>query len=633
MEPLIYFVQPLLICIITILLSSIPLWHLTRYFKADPLTRLSVSVLGGFAVMYLLEFGAYLISAPKWIPFAIIFLGALASAIFLYSRARTDPDKSSFPWEGLAIWLALSLWILAFQMNVLNYGAQITWYGDWFEHYERSIFFMDQLPASTTFLEGKFSLPARGPLFNANAGLLMSGLGHDFWVYQCISTTLNAFPVIIMGLLIKEVTSWSKNKALVSSAFFLGLAPFSVQQLTYTWTKFFAVGFILSGVYFYIRGCREKKFHLVGLSFLTFSLGILAHYMVLVPMLFFVGHFLYTSFLHPKIFKVPVIYLFALSPLLLSTWFGFSFLTFGVNKTLNANTAIGKEYSENFYETKGRTLTHTDIFLGNMLTSILPDDWRRNWKGLGRSFFDKGESWPFGPKEFPPEYKLVTEVNKKRLDIVNNQNNLVGNLGFAGSGGLIVALMVLILRRNTPAYSLRKNGLEPRIRFWLLFVFIGIPLNILPVPIYSPTGWAYAHLQVYVCLAALWILSILNVLSSKAKYLLLGAFIFNSVRSNYSWVLLHARPFEVTKLINGELLITGSQGLNHQYVNNLLLKAKELPVFLFDQYGNHIMAMSAFCILSAIGLLVSVATKGRSSENKDAPANYHPHSPASNPVH
>ncbi len=563
--------------------------------------------------MYLFEFGAYVISAPKWIPLFLTALTAIISTGFSFYRNHVEVQKDPFPWAGLSAWFALSLWILAFQVNVISYGSQVSWAGDWFEHYERSIFFMNQLPVSTTFLEGMFFLPARGPLFNANAGLIMSGLGHEFWVYQCISTTLNAFPVIIMGLLIKEVSGWSKNKAFFSSAIFLGLAPFSFQQLLYTWTKFFAVGFILSGIYFYIRGCKERKFHLVGLSFLIFSLGILAHYMVLVPMLFFVLHFLWTSFLSPKIFKVPALYLFVLSPLILATWFGFLFLKFGVNESLNANTAIGKEYAENYYKNEGKEQpAHLHLFLGNMLTSIFPNDWRHNWKGLGRAFIARVESWDFGPKEFSPEYKLVNEVNKRRLDIVNNQNALVGNLGFAGSGGLIIALMVLILRRNTPAHSSRENGLEPHIRFWLLFVLIGIPLNILPIPIYGSAGWAYAHLQVYVCLAALWILSTLNTLLPEIRYLLFGTFIFDSVRSNYNWVILHARPLVFNWSDDLELLITGPQGLNDQYVRNYLLKVHQESIFLYDIYMDDRLPVITFYVLSAVTLLAISFAKPRS---------------------
>ena len=53
------------------------------------------------------------------------------------------------------------------------------WWGDWYEHYRRAVFFLDQLPPGTKFTCGMWSLPVRGPPFNTAAALLMflSGRG------------------------------------------------------------------------------------------------------------------------------------------------------------------------------------------------------------------------------------------------------------------------------------------------------------------------------------------------------------------------------------------------------------------------------------------------------------------------
>jgi hypothetical protein len=558
--------------------------------------------------MYLLELGAYIASAPKWLPFLLLFIIASVSVGFSFREGRSGEQRDTLPWEGLSIWLALSLWILAFQANVLSYGAQRTWYGDWFEHYERSLFFLNQLPLDTTFLQGNFSLPARGPIFNATAGLLMSGFGKEFWVYQCISTVLNAFPVIVMGLLIRETTGWSQNKALLCSAVFLGFAPFSVQQMTYTWTKFFAVGFILSGIYFYIQGCRQQRFHLVGFGFFAFSLGILAHYMVLIPMLFFLGHFLLRSLRNPKILKTQVMYLGVLIPLIFFTWFGSLFMTFGVETTLKANTAIGKEYGNSH---NNLNLTQGEIFSGNMLTSIFPYSWRRNWEGLERGKPILKAGWNYGPKELSSEDKIANEFTEYRLEQVNNQCSLLGNLGLAGIAGLIVALMVIFRGKSASVFEGAQNDLGPGRIFWVLFVFLGIPLNILPVPIFMGVGASYAHLQIYVFLAGIWILGNFDIMTWKIKFSLIGLFLFESAVTNYNWILLHSRPVEFLMLDQNKLLITGSQGLNFQYVNNFLLKFHEKLVFLFDHFRGH--TLTVLCIFSALSLMAFVYFKPRSS--------------------
>ena len=47
-----------------IFLSVLPVWGLASRLRVDPLTKLLVAVLGSYTLMYLLEFGAYLLSFP-----------------------------------------------------------------------------------------------------------------------------------------------------------------------------------------------------------------------------------------------------------------------------------------------------------------------------------------------------------------------------------------------------------------------------------------------------------------------------------------------------------------------------------------------------------------------------------------
>jgi hypothetical protein len=623
MNFLVYFSYPFLICIFTIFLSFFPVWCFANLLKLDALTRLLVSIMGGFALMYFLEFGAYVFSAPKWLPLLLLFLGTIISVGYLF-RGRCSDSYPPIPWEGLAAWLALSLWIMAFQVNTLNFGTQIGWYGDWFEHYERSIFFMDQLPLSTTFLENLFSLPARGPLFNSIAGLLMSGLGREFWIFQTIATVLNAFPVLAMGLLIRDIVGWKQNRALFASAIIFGCAPFAVQQIVFTWTKFFAVGFILSGIHLYLVGYREKRSDIIGLSFLVFSFGILAHYMVLVPMMFFLGHFLYASIKDFRIFKAQIFHLGVLVPLILSSWFLFLIVTFGVKGTLHANTAIGKEYTEIYNKKIGHNPSSLVVFKGNMLSSFFPYSWRRSWKGLGGTGPVLNKPWIYAPSTFSEEEKKINEVTEQRCDIVNNQSSLMGNLGFAGGVGLIIALWVLaqnklktrIGNKDTPSDAIHRNNLQPSLGFWAIFVLLGIPLNILPLPIYMVQGAAYAHLQVYICLAIIWILWTFNKLSRGIKCLLTGIFLLESGYTNYISLLLHSRPFESMLSKGMDLILSSPEGLNPQYVNNFLLKSRMSTVFLFDIYQNHTLATSVLYAFFSLTLLSFVFIKTKNEESR-----------------
>ena len=52
---------------------------------------------------------------------------------------------------AMLAFLALVFWLLLFLLLVRNYsGAR--WWGDWYEHYERALFFSEHKPADTTFL-------------------------------------------------------------------------------------------------------------------------------------------------------------------------------------------------------------------------------------------------------------------------------------------------------------------------------------------------------------------------------------------------------------------------------------------------------------------------------------------------
>ncbi len=206
--------------------------------------------------MYLLEFGAYLLSFPQWVPLTLLLISFFYSVVVLFK------SRFEFPWNGLFAWIALSIWILGLQSWIAAYGAA-SWYGDWYEHYERSIWFLEQQSPQQKFLFSMWPLSARGPLFNAICAMLMNS-GDDFASFQVFATVLNTFPVLPLALLIRYIAKLKISSALIWSVLICGLAPFAVQQETYTWTKSFTAGILLSAVYFYRAGLSENRHVLCG---------------------------------------------------------------------------------------------------------------------------------------------------------------------------------------------------------------------------------------------------------------------------------------------------------------------------------------------------------------------------------
>lgn len=595
-----------------IILSVLPAWGLASRLRVDPLTKLLVAAMGSYSLMYLLEFGAYLLSAPQWLPLSLLFAISITSAMYANSQWRKSPDTGPFPWDGLITWGGLAVWIIGMQSSIVVYGGA-SWFGDWHEHYERAIFFLDQLPSNTKFLEDLenwWVLAARGPAFNASAALLMGVFGRDFWVYQTLATVLNTFPVVAMALLIRDMARMRQLSALLWSFVLFGIAPFAVQQEIFTWTKFFALGFILGGIHLYRYASIQNRPWLVGLSFGAFTAGILAHYLVLIFALFFSFHLVYSAFKKHWGWRV-VIYPAMACSLFLATWFVYLIATFGLQATLTANSTFGDEYARQSTPAGIEPPARSKVFVGNIITTILPYSWRHGLKGMGHAprvlQFD-----PRAGRQFTPSPKELNRKTEWFADLTNNPNSLLGALGWAGGAGVLIVIVLSIRQRRKerrdvpgeghPADDIPKS--EPGWIFWLIFFVLGIPLNILTHSTISPHGIAHINLLPFICLTAILLLRWLRDLPLYCKGLLTGVFLIESGLTTAALVALQERPVPLVLKVGGKVVADAKVGLNYIYVNNYALKLHENAVFLSDRLGDLTEPMSLIATVIAIGLLV-----------------------------
>ncbi len=302
---------------------------------------------------------------------------------------------------------------MAIQFHIVVYGAQFGWAGDWWEHYERSLFFLKQLSPETLFLNNLWTLPARGPLFNSVAGLLMGALGESFWVYQILATVLNSFCVLPVALLLKKISKLDTAWSLIISVMVFALAPFALQQIIYPWTKMFSTGFILTGIYFYIVGLEKGKNSFFAGSFLFFSLGILAHYMAVLFAIFFMVHFIFLQFKQQRILRGLMPSLLA-SFFVLSTWFFYLIPTFGIKETLLANNTLGNIYTTPAKKKSWLQLSHHQVFWGNTVSTFIPFSFRHDWErpgwppALGWSPDLTTLGWSHQPKDLTNEERMLT---------------------------------------------------------------------------------------------------------------------------------------------------------------------------------------------------------------------------------
>jgi len=506
----------------------------------------------------------------------------LALAAISVYLILTQKVPLSLTVSGLAFWAILATWILSFQLGVVVYGGA-NWFGDWREHYERALFFLELKPLETRFLFGMWSLPARGPLFNSSAAILMSLFGKDFWGYQIIATVLNTFSVLPFALLIQSIVKIKQAKAHWISLLIMAIAPFAFQMELYSNTKFFTLAFILGAIYLYRRGIRtDRPYWSVG-GLIIFSIGFLAHYLVFPFALFFAGHFFFVTFKRKWGFKPPF-YAFLACGILVSSWFLFLFSQFGLEETLKANSSIGKSYSSFYAKISGKSINSVDVKKGNLLTTLVPYSFRRNWEGIAAAPVIVQKDGRFGKKFAPQESDPTFEWYS---DLVNNQGSLLSNLGIAGILGIYLASGWII--RNSGILKNRAKQAKTLLgwKFWAVFFIVGIPINIALSPNLLPHGTAHLNLHIFVCLTIVWILKYLLEVPNIIKKTLAVIFIAESLLTIWAWVRLSNRFVPMYIDDAGKIIAWGELKFNLFYLNNFILKLKTDSAFLSEQVGTN----------------------------------------------
>jgi hypothetical protein len=584
---------PLLKLALLILFSILPGSIAAKRVKADPLTQLSLSVLISWFSFYILQFTGYLLSLPQWLLFAgILAVSGMAARELLR-------DKTALHWRGLQVWTALTVWILFLQSYIVVYGGTL-WFGDWYEHYERSIFFLSHGPSDTRFLMGFWSLPARGPLFNTVAAFFLSMVGQDFWDFQIAATVLNSVAIIPMALLLRDLGQINERIALLLALVVFALAPFAVQQETFTWTKFLSLAFLLQAFHMYILGLRNNNESYLAISMLLFAAGVLAHYLVLIFWVFFAFHYLWHIMKNRsaiRIFLSTVL----LCSIVLASWFTYAFYRFGLKETFTANSTFGV-YTHAKSGSRRPARSWAESFAGNLVNTAIPFGWRHNFTGLGHS-----ERILLADPRFPgPEKK--SRAIEWLADLANAPSSLTGALGFAG----VLAVFMTIplgIKRGVAFVSPPPGRL-----FWGIFLLGGIPLNILASRDYAPEGVTALNLFPYVCL--IWVFIVGQLKRYPRLALLISAvFIAESLVGTGALLFLEGRTVPIVVTAEGTLRATAPVHLNSIYVSNYLYKLQEGAIFLLD-YLN--LQKVIFRIVSLFVVAVLIYTSNPARERAKA---------------
>jgi hypothetical protein len=338
---------------------------LLRRLRCNPLEKLCIAIALSWLLVYLAATIIYLTHLPAQFYFAITAICLLLTIpsfkelheIWQNGRARS----------AILCFAALFLWHLLMLAIIRSYaGANLG--GDWFEHYQRTIFFLDHLPNHTLFF-GNYGLPARPPMMNLLACAILAQCGRSFALFQPAFAFLSLL-VYFPCLLITPYLSRRPIRPALLMAFFAA-SPILVQNVTFTWTKLFAAFYIILGIALYLRGWQKQDPIRIVAAFASLASGFIVHYSA-GPYLLFI--FLHYS-IHSPSRKHKFRELFAsalLGGIVLLSWFAWALPTFGFQAGIESNTTVADT-------AKLSPLQNLQKIAGNILATFIPHPLHVPW--------------------------------------------------------------------------------------------------------------------------------------------------------------------------------------------------------------------------------------------------------------
>lgn len=310
-------------------------WPLTARWALDPAEKLLATVACSLIAAYLAAFGIYATGLPVE---TLRLLPVVAGLhLFLVRRPLLALLPEPAPREVLGWLIIVTAGSLACLALIPSYSGG-GWIGDWFGHWQRTLFFLERWPRETLF-NGFDPLASRPPLANLLTGAILGCTQVDFAHYQVVTTVASAAAFLPAALLARRFSS-AGGATRVLAVLFLA-SPLFLQNATFAWTKLPAAFFTLTALYFFLRSHDPAPPRSAPALFsISLAAALLAHYSAgPFAVLFAVGWFWLGW---PRLRESAWWRSTALAALagaaLLATWFGWAVAIYGLKGTLLANT-------------------------------------------------------------------------------------------------------------------------------------------------------------------------------------------------------------------------------------------------------------------------------------------------------
>jgi 4-amino-4-deoxy-L-arabinose transferase-like glycosyltransferase len=355
------------------------------------------------------------------------------------------------------------------------------WAADWAEHFQRSLFFLDRLPAQTQFID-IYALPARPPMQNVLAAFFLGLTADRFEIFQAIFGVLNTL-MFLPCVLLMPALGFRKRRALVPLVVLFAANPAVMQNVTYTWTKALTAFYVILAIALYLSGWRKNDRVRTAAAFLALAAGVLVHYSA-GPYVVVLGlHYLVRLWRErPRRWRdLAIVTLPAI--LLLATWFGWSFKVYGAKTTLASNTSVSTAESD--------PVKNTGKIIANVFDTVVP-------------------TWMRGAT--PPFDQPNADGRLRDQAFLFYQVNLIFALGAVG-GPLVLWLLYRRLIRGEPG--------RERL-FWRVLIPACIVLGIAVVGERDPQGVSHLTLLALQIAGLALLASAFSILPSAVRWIIIA---------------------------------------------------------------------------------------------------------------
>jgi hypothetical protein len=473
--------------------SFAPGFYFVGKLPWKPLEKLCGSIGLSLILLYLVSWGIYCLGdrgnamPVHRAPYVAVSLVCAAMAAACWKDIGRLVRVRSVR-RALAGYGFLLVWTGVLAAMIRNFSGAF-WFGDWMEHFHRSLFFLQHFPANITIFPS-YPLPARPPMMNVLAAFFMAQTGDRFEFFQAAFVFLNLLLFLPCYLIMPALGRRAKRRTCLLVILFAA-SPVVMQNVTYTWTKSLAAFYIVLAVALYLAGWRKKDTVRTTAAFVALAAGLLVHYSAGPYVVILALHYLLRVFPRRPNKWRELAGIAAACGLLLGTWLLWSLAVFGAEVTFASNTAVTSSQ-----EYRG---SNAEKIATNLFYSIVPIVARE--PALLRQFDQpnaagKVRDWAF----------------------IFYQVNAIFGMGLVG-GPLVLWLVYRALRRKPqpkaapppaqptvrrkrPPGKVRKDDKAPEIaagapslrRFWLVLIVAGVLVGIAVVGESDPLGVAHLTL-------------------------------------------------------------------------------------------------------------------------------------------